>query len=344
MKGSELIETIYKGQLDWVKSNTIFLFLSGSHAYGTNTPESDLDYRGVCIPPKEYFYGFLNHFEQVDGNDPDYCIFDIRKFFKLAADCNPNVIEYLFVSPDNWLHSTAIWNRIYDNRYAFLSKKAKHTYTGYAHAQIKKIKSHRSWLMNPVLRKPTREDFGLPETVIIDKNQLQTAQAAIEKKLDELGGKGDNKVQQEEKYISTAESLGYDTNFIALLYKERAYRNKLNEYNQYESWKANRNPKRAEMEAKWGLDLKHCAHVVRLYRTGKELLETGEVQVRRSDAEELKAIRNGAWTYDMLLEFAEQLDKETEELYSTSMLPREPNRAYLDKLLVEIVEEFLNDK
>ena len=43
--------------MQWLKNRTILLTRTGSHAYGTNTPESDEDYRGVCIPPPEYYLG-----------------------------------------------------------------------------------------------------------------------------------------------------------------------------------------------------------------------------------------------------------------------------------------------
>ena len=37
----------------WVHDNCVYLVLTGSHAYGTNTPESDYDYAGITVPPKE---------------------------------------------------------------------------------------------------------------------------------------------------------------------------------------------------------------------------------------------------------------------------------------------------
>ena len=43
-----------------------------------------------------------------------------------------------------------------------LTKKVQQTFHGYAMAQLKKIKTHRSWLLNPPTKKPSREDFGLP--------------------------------------------------------------------------------------------------------------------------------------------------------------------------------------
>ena len=72
----------YKGNLGWLQRNTIMLTLTGSHAYGLATETSDYDWRGIAIPPKEYFTGFLQHFEQADRGfeNTDCSIFDIRKF------------------------------------------------------------------------------------------------------------------------------------------------------------------------------------------------------------------------------------------------------------------------
>lgn len=70
---------------------------AGSHAYGTNTEDSDEDLRGVIIPPEEYFIG-LKSFEQYCPDDGDICYYDIRKFFRLALQGNPNAIE-IFHSP-----------------------------------------------------------------------------------------------------------------------------------------------------------------------------------------------------------------------------------------------------
>jgi len=41
-------------QPSWLRDSVIFLTEYGSHAYGMVTTSSDLDVRGICIPPKEY--------------------------------------------------------------------------------------------------------------------------------------------------------------------------------------------------------------------------------------------------------------------------------------------------
>lgn len=43
-------------------------------------PASDLDIKGVAVPPREYFHGFANVFEQAESNGPDMVVYDIQKF------------------------------------------------------------------------------------------------------------------------------------------------------------------------------------------------------------------------------------------------------------------------
>ncbi len=111
--------------IDKDKFNVIFECVAGSYLYGTNTPESDKDIRGIFIPPKEYFLGFLHRIEQIEEHKQDIVHYDIRKFLDLAVQCNPNIVELLFV-PE--LMSTVWsykWQRIIDNRSLFLSKKSQ---------------------------------------------------------------------------------------------------------------------------------------------------------------------------------------------------------------------------
>ena len=69
--------------LPWLKDRTILLVKAGSHAYGTNTPTSDLDIRGVAVPTKEYLIGYFKKFEQaITTGDLDITIFR-------SLDCGP---------------------------------------------------------------------------------------------------------------------------------------------------------------------------------------------------------------------------------------------------------------
>ncbi len=103
----------------------IFECVAGSYLYGTNIELSDKDIRGVFIPTKEYFYGFLHKIEQIESKEPDTTYFDIRKFFALSLECNPNIVELLFVPPSMINICTNEWEQIVTNKDIFLSKKAR---------------------------------------------------------------------------------------------------------------------------------------------------------------------------------------------------------------------------
>jgi hypothetical protein len=189
-------------QIDDLPQHLIFFTVFGSHAYGTSTPESDWDVRGVAIAPLQTYFGtrpweqfngctmylgslLLNRYPQAVG--PFDCeVFNLTKFVRLAADANPNILDILFAHPDDWLYNTPIWQLLYDQRHIFLSMRVRHTYTGYAMSQLKRIKTHRKWLLEPPKHKPQRADFGLPEHhSLVPRDVQDLANAMISKKQQE---------------------------------------------------------------------------------------------------------------------------------------------------------------
>lgn len=308
--------------LDWLEKHTIFLTLHGSRAFGTNTPESDEDFKGICVPPLEYYLGFDKHFEQAEFKrpNPDIVIYEITKFFRLAADCNPSIIEILFTDPAEHIFSSWIMPDIIRCRQKFLSRKARHTFSGYAMSQLKRIRGHRQWLRDPPTHQPTREEFGLPGSGVMPQDQLMAADAILRR--DSL--------------------VGFDSNFLALIEKERNYRGAQNNWEHYQTWLKTRNPERAALEAKVGYDSKHGMHLVRLMRMAEEILTRGEVVVKRPDAKELLEIRGGAWSFDRIVGWAEDMDAKLEEIEKTSPLPKTADREYLDDLCRYTIMSFLD--
>lgn len=368
-----------------LRSRTIFLAVSGSRAYGTSTPASDWDLRGIAVAPIGHYTGFLHTFEQYQGklgwaeipetarSETDVQIYDIKKFCALAVDANPNVLELLFLPEDCWIVRSPWMDRILEHRKLFLSRKVRHTFAGYAHSQLKRIKTHRRWLMDPPTHKPTRSEFGLPERPPISSDQSQAAIALVERQTKDWEFHPDEEIpitvlersrERTREMLATVlaanfqvnappelEStlfraagfkLGLDSNFLNLLDAEKRYQSALQNYHSYEEWKIKRNPARAELEAKHGFDTKHGAHLVRLLRCCEELLTTGEFHVRRPDSEELRAIRSGAWTYDQMIEFATETDRKMDALYydPKGPLPYKPDRVAVDALCSEIIQTF----
>lgn len=305
-----------------VDAHTIFLARSGSHAYGTNLATSDEDFKGVCVPPKEFVLGPFYAFEQKEelvsnGHSYDRTIFALSKFVKLAADCNPNIIELLFTDEEDWVKCTPLGRKLIDHRDLFVTKKAKWRFMGYAHSQLKRIRGHRSWLLNPPQKKPEPEDFGLPK----DKKLISTSSMGA---IDEASAKG--------------YSFGVEAETI--IQRQKQFASALQQWTQYQNWKKSRNEARAALEAAHGFDTKHGMHLLRLMRMCVEILSGEGVKTKRPDAEELVAIRQGALSYDELLEEARALEVKCEALFETSALPKAPNLVKLTALSVELHEEF----
>ena len=338
---------------------TIFKFIAGSNLYGTSTKDSDIDTRGVFIPPENYFYGFLHRIEQTQDKKRDIEYHEIRKFLILALDNNPNIIEYLFVPKDKWIIATDEWKKIIDNTQYFVSKKSRYTFSGYAYEQLRRIKRHRGWLLNPPKKKPKRVDYGLPEhRSTLSKEQIGAFNALLAIYLEEI--RSFHKLK--EQILEMEETHNFKTmckqikkpdlsaikaiipisdNFLEALEKEKAYMNSKREWDQYQEWKKNRNPKRAELERKFGYDCKHGSHLWRLMGEGRELLKTGHLTFPRPDKEDLLSIRNGGLKYEELLVRVGYFDKMFDRWYDESPLPREPNREKIDKLCIELVKKYL---
>lgn len=308
-----------------VAAHTVFLATHGSHAYGTSLPESDVDVRGFAVAPKEVVLGFAQGFEQQVSSVPnDSIVYNVQKFCKLAADCNPNVIEVLFVDESNVLKITRSGSLLRDHRDLFLSKKARHTFAGYAVAQLKRIKTHRKWLLSPPDHKPERAEFGLGSMKITP----------------DMMGAFDKLLSTE----TEGDEIEIDPNVMQYVQLEKQFRSATQHWNQYVAWKASRNEKRAVLEAQFGYDTKHAMHLVRLLRMCLELLAGKGVKVKRPDAEELLAIRRGVWSYDQLIEQAERGHEEIDRLYATSTLPDHPDMEKLNALCVEAQEIFWSEQ
>lgn len=348
----------------WLPDRVLLVTMAGSHAYGMATPSSDLDVRGIATPPADWLFGFLREFAQCQPQVPrhdrdemvDVEIMDLRKWVSLAADANPNVLELIWQEDDAVLFAHPLIEPLREARASFLSLKARHTFMGYAHSQAGRIRRHWEWLHHPPKAPPTRKEHGLPERTLIPRDQLEAAQALIRRQVEEwevdwsgldIGTVAEVQgritsmfatlsLTRDDQWVGAARSLGFSENFIELLDKEKAYTARQRQWAQYQTWLRERNPARAEMERKYAFDTKHGSHLWRLTKMAEEILLTGRVLVRRPDAEELMAIRNGAWTYEDLMERFAAQEVRVDEAAKASTLPKQPDRTALDALCVGI--------
>lgn len=369
---------------------TLFLTLAGSQAHGTARDGSDVDLRGVCIAPLAVRLSLFGGFEQAEGPlegalaaealprlrahptasrglgvKTECVVFDVAKLVGLCAVANPNALEILFADEADWILERPAWRRLHAARSAFLTRKVEQTFSGYALAQLKKIRTHRSWLLDPPAARPTRAAFGLPEhggtLSPDDRNRIEESLAeairahgigdiempghtriALEERLAALQrdvlGAAEDELEDRQREVA-GRSLGLSRELLAALTAERRYRAAMKHWESYRRWQRERNPDRAGLERRHGYDTKHAMHLVRLMRMGLEALATGELRVRRPDAEELVAIRDGALPFDRLLEESARLQAEMRRAAAATALPEEVDRQLVDRLVLDLVLE-----
>jgi uncharacterized protein len=158
----------------WLPDNLCYETIMGSVAYGVSADTSDVDVYGICMPPKDSvfphlageIFGFGTQIKRFEtwqehhvvalNRTYDFSIFGIVKFFQLAMENNPNIIDSIFTPRRCVLSSTAIGEYIREHRTDFLHKGAWHKFKGYAYSQLNKIKTK-----NPTgKRAELVEEFG----------------------------------------------------------------------------------------------------------------------------------------------------------------------------------------
>ena len=122
-------------------NNIMLLTLGGSHAYGTaiSTPEycSDLDIRGIFAPRIEELLG-LSRYEEFENKITDTVIHSLDKVINLMINANPNVIEMFGTKPEHIFKLSEEGKMLKDNFNLFLSRKATHSFGGYAQQQLRR--------------------------------------------------------------------------------------------------------------------------------------------------------------------------------------------------------------
>ena len=329
--------------------------MAGSRAYGTNLPTSDVDIRGIFVADELYYKSPWYNVGEIDiAEEEDTKYYEISKFLTLLVDQNPNIVESLWVEEGDILESSPGYELLRANREKLLSSKTAFTFSGYAIAQLKRIKGHNKWITNPQpVDAPKMIDFiTMVQSFSDDKELKFNIEHSNESILIHYGqdlygmydmptGSGYRVYDDIGALIVNRDieshTLGNPVRLIK--FNREEYKLAKEKHKQYWTWKENRNEARSALEEQFGYDTKHAMHLVRLLRMGKEILTEGVVRVKRPDAAELLEIRDGKWTYEELVAYAEQLDNEIKTIhYKATKLPKKVSVKFATELLVQVMD------
>lgn len=332
----------------------LFECISGSRAYGTDLPSSDTDIRGVFILPQSDLYG-LHYVEQVNDARNDVIFYELRRFIELLAKNNPNILELLCAPADCILQKHPLFDRLQVPN--FLSKRCRDTFAGYAASQIKKARGLNKKIVNPIAEE--RKSLlhfcyiiiGQTSMPVLDWLLLHNRQAGrcgltsvphardiyalFYDETSALGFQG--LISHEDATAISLTSIPVGFTPVAHLYvNQDGYSSYCRDYREYWDWVDKRNAARYENTVEHGknYDAKNMMHTFRLLDMALEILQTGQVIVRRPNREELLAIRSGAFDYDELLAQAEEKLLQIDAAAQISLLPDHPDLAAIEQMLI----------
>lgn len=308
--------------------NVIIITLGGSHAYGTDNENSDLDIRGCALNSKMQILTNEN-FEQFVNEETDTTIYAFNKLVSLLSSVNPNTIEMLGNKPEHYFYVHPIGQELIDNAHLFLSKRASYSFGGYATAQLRRLenKSNRlvgqeqleNYIYNTLqhVSENFEEKYGIPAGQI----QLYIEKAVNPDMMTEIFMDANLKHYPVRDYTEMWAEL---KNVIKSYKNIGARNNKVIEHN------------------KLG---KHMMHLIRLYMMCLDILEK-EIIVTYREAEHdlLMDIRNGKFLDDdkqPIPEFYEMVndyEKRLEYAKNNTSLPDKPDYKRINEFVASVNE------
>lgn len=309
--------------------NIIILTLGGSHAYGTNNENSDLDIRGCALNSKNQILTNEN-FEQFVNEDTDTTIYAFNKLISLLSSVNPNTIEMLGNKREHYLHISPIGQELLDNAHLFLSKRAIHSFGGYANQQLRRLENASNRLVGQA-----QNEEHIYKTIEHASFDFRNRYFTMPEDAIKL-------------YIDKAVQEGYDTEIFMNInlhhYPLRDYASMWSEMQQIvKSYgKIGKRNENAITHNKLG---KHMMHLVRLYIMCLDILEKEQIiTYREAEHDLLMDIRNGKYLDDNrqpIAEFYEMVDeyeKRLEYAKQNTNLPNNPNYKAINEFVASVNE------
>lgn len=350
-------------QLDYIRNQKLIKLecISGSKAYGLDTPTSDTDIKGVFIVPKKVFYG-LSYPKQINNPTNDIAFYELGRFIELLAVNNPNILELLNTPSHAILFKHPFLSAIKPT--LFLSKLCKDTFGKFALSQIKKAKGLNKKIVNPIGKERKSilafcyvnyQNGSMPLLDFLALKNWEQAHCGLVNianmpniyGLYYSGSHDFNGIAKKDTSNDISlSSIPKEIPQEALLYFNRnGYSTYCKEYKNYWEWVAKRNAARYENTQSHGknYDAKNMMHTFRLLDMAIEIAKEHRVNVKRPNRAFLLQIKSGHFEYEDLLKMANEKQLEMEAAFEKTDLPEKPNLEAINELAYNIRNRFYND-
>ncbi len=298
----------------------------GSHLYGTDTEDSDVDYKGVFLPtkkeillnniPKCRILSTGNHLKRNNPDDVDEEVYSLHYFLKLACDGQTVAMDMLHAPERMLIESSDLWRNIVNQKNRFYTKNLN-SFVNYARRQASKygIKGSR---LNAALQVLTILESKTPEDKLRDIwTQLPRNEYCHDTGVDPNGMR---QYQVCGKTFLESSNIGYVSPIIRKFYDDYGHRAKQAAENKNIDWKA-------------------ISHALRAAIQTREILTAGTITFPLKDAPYLLKVKSGRLDYTTeVAPVLESLMYEVEKLVSESKLPEKVDVEYWNTFICDALE------
>jgi len=304
---------------------TIVKMIFGSHLYGTDTPESDTDYKGVFMPEwsdillnkvgKSNNQSTGNSHSKNSADDVDTEIYTLHYFIHLACEGETVALDMLHAPLDMILTGSAIWDDIVAHREHFYTKNLK-AFVGYARKQAAKygIKGSR---LNDAKR-------------VLDFFYTVNSEGTLGSLWDSLPeGEHIHKLLPDANgvrmYQVCGRKIGETAKFVYAIGVVKKFHDSYGE-------------RARQAAANEGIDWKAVSHAIRAAYQVKSILENGTIYFPLPQADFLKSVKSGNLHFaNEVGPYLDNLMTELEELSEKSTYPLKADRKFWDKKIIEYI-------
>jgi thermostable 8-oxoguanine DNA glycosylase len=302
----------------------------GSHLYGTDTPESDKDYKGIFMPSKEeIFLGKIpksisettksGSASKNTADDIDTDMYSLQYFIELALKGETVALDMLHTPTHPFtINTSPIWEELKSLRSKFYTKNLK-SFVGYCRKQAAKygIKGSRISAAKSVMDLLYKYTGNEKMQDVWDKLPIDEHLRFIEDSPNGL-----KQYQVCGKIFQESVKTYYVVDILEKFVEQYGKRARLAERNE-------------------GIDWKAVSHALRAAYQTKMILEEGTIIFPLPQAEYLRLVKQGKKHYMYEVSpILEGLMEEIEILSANSSLPKKPDRKFWERFVVEKVEEF----
>jgi hypothetical protein len=317
----------------------------GSNLYGTNTPTSDLDFKGVHLPSGEAI--ILQRAENVidtsvvakaEGTDKntsdaiDSQSYSVQKFYEMLMKGDTVATEILFAPlPDGRIDDgplcfyTEEWLKVREIGLQLLNRQCK-GFVGYCVRQAAKygIKGSRMNAVRGVLDELSKLGLG--------RTTSTTKLSVIEPQLRRWA-----EGREHVKWENIPNPNGSDNWHLDVCDRKVSMNLTINAA--YDIWNKvwdNYGERARQAMTNEGIDWKAMSHAVRVAGQAIELLNTGKISFPRPDAAFLLSIKQGRVGYEVVSPYLEDLVEQVRVASEQSKLPEKSDHKLADRSVLQL--------